>query len=254
MRSKIFIATPMYGGKASALYVHSLLMLQNLCVDQNVDLTWRFLTTESLITRGRNCLVNDFLQSDCQHFMSIDADIGFAAGDVLDLVNSGLDIVCGLYPMKFIDWSRVQERILSGSDVSTVFQDCSPAVCNWLADTAGPGEHENLVEIQEAGTGFMCVKRSVFEIMQPHVPWYRGNRPEELNTKIYEFFATSIDPQSEVLLSEDYHFCHLWRKLGGKVHAKLDINLTHIGDFAYQNQTKYLQPWAAMSRANKEQS
>ena len=47
-----------------------------------------------------------------------------------------------------------------------------------------------------------------------------------------EFFGLSID-ESGCLLSEDYHFCELWRKHGGKVHANPFIKLQHVGTYIY---------------------
>ena len=34
-------------------------------------------------------------------------------------------------------------------------------------------------------------------------------------------------------LSEDYHFCELWRKHGGKVHANPFIKLQHVGTYIF---------------------
>ena len=56
-----------------------------------------------------------FLQSDCTHFMFIDADIEFDPMDVLSLMflcdeESDKDIVCGVYPKKHVAWDKVQAR------------------------------------------------------------------------------------------------------------------------------------------------
>jgi hypothetical protein len=50
------------------------------------------------------------------------------------------------------------------------------------------------------------------------------------NDRIHEFFATSIEPLGERLLSEDYHFCKIWRDhCGGTVWAAPWAQLAHIG-------------------------
>ena len=90
------------------------------------------------------------------------------------------------------------------------------------------------VEIWNGGTGFMLIKREVFEQLREHVPSYM-NDTHDLggaigNERIYEFFATSIEPIGERLLSEDYHFCREWRdKCGGTVWAAPWAQLGHIG-------------------------
>jgi len=53
-----------------------------------------------------------------------------------------------------------------------------------------------------------------------------------LKPEVKEFFATSID-ESGCLLSEDYHFCELHRKHGGKIHANPFIKLEHVGTYVY---------------------
>ena len=90
------------------------------------------------------------------------------------------------------------------------------------------------VEIWNGGTGFMLIKREVFEQLKDHVPSYindthdlGGNIGKD---RISEFFATSIEPMGERLLSEDYHFCKEWReKCGGTVWAAPWAKLAHIG-------------------------
>jgi hypothetical protein len=88
--------------------------------------------------------------------------------------------------------------------------------------------------IWNGGTGFMLIKREVFEQLRDKVPSYindthdlGGNIGHE---RISEFFATSIEPIGERLLSEDYHFCKIWRELcGGSVWAAPWAQLSHIG-------------------------
>jgi hypothetical protein len=96
-----------------------------------------------------------------------------------------------------------------------------------------------LLEIQNGGTGFMLIKREVFEALADKVPEYNNDMYLAVDTErkpriIKEFFATSIDPESNNrLLSEDYHFCKLARKHGFKVHAAPWVQLTHTGTYIF---------------------
>lgn len=56
---------------------------------------------------------------------------------------------------------------------------------------------------------------------------------EFLHPLTREFFATSIDERTNVLLSEDYHFCEKWRELGGRIFAIPSIKLEHVGSYVY---------------------
>jgi len=81
----------------------------------------------------------------------------------------------------------------------------------------------------------MLIKREVFEKLADVVPTYTndvrdlsGNvKPESL---IKEYFATSIEPETNRLLSEDYHFCKIARDNFIKVWAApCWAQLSHIG-------------------------
>jgi len=88
------------------------------------------------------------------------------------------------------------------------------------------------------GTGYMLIKREVFEHLADKVPTYTNNvidmssdfKPD----LIREYFATSIDPANNVLLSEDYHFCHLARRHGLKVWAAPWVQLAHLGSYLFE--------------------
>ncbi len=68
-QNKLFVATPMYGGMAHGLYVKSCLDLQATMAKYGIDTKFSFLFNESLITRARNYLVDEFLRSECTHLL-----------------------------------------------------------------------------------------------------------------------------------------------------------------------------------------
>ena len=63
-KKKLFIATPMYGGMNHGLYMKSCLDLQTVMMKYNIEVKFSFLFNESLITRARNYLVDEFLRTD----------------------------------------------------------------------------------------------------------------------------------------------------------------------------------------------
>jgi hypothetical protein len=96
-----------------------------------------------------------------------------------------------------------------------------------------------LMEITNGGTGFMLIKREVFEALADKVPEYTSDMYLSTDVvrepkMIKEFFATSIDPEANNrLLSEDYHFCKLARKNGFKIHAAPWVQLSHTGTYVF---------------------
>lgn len=231
---KLMIGTPMYGGQCSAHYTFSNLNLVRVAKENDVELNYQFTTTESLITRGRNAIANIFLQSDCSHLLFIDADIGFNPDDVFKLISHKMDLVCAGYPAKLIDWHSVYHAARSGVPPNLLCHYASPYIYN--RDLNGT-HHGDLIDVIEAGTGFMLISRSVFEIMSNHVASYTANQFGTDGSTIKEFFTTSIE--DGFLLSEDYHFCRKWRSLGGKVYVDKSIFLQHVGSNVFESSTHH---------------
>ena len=111
------------------------------------------------------------------------------------------------------------------------------SVFNMIGGNAETDE-QGFFEVRHGGTGFMLIKRGVFDHLKPHVPTYRTNSFIDPETGAYqkplthEFFATSIDA-SGALLSEDYHFCELVRQHGGSIWANPFIKLDHVGTYVF---------------------
>ena len=107
----IFVATPMYGGMCAGPYTQSLMAMPAVLNQHGVSMSCGFLFNESLITRARNALVKNFLATDATHLMFIDADIRFNPYDILHMINSNKDIICGIYPKKEINWTTVKQAM-----------------------------------------------------------------------------------------------------------------------------------------------
>ena len=116
-KHKLFIATPMYGGMAHGLYIKSCLDLQTTFNQYGIETKFSFLFNESLITRARNYLVDEFLRSDYTHMMFIDSDIHFSPKDVIALLALDKDVIGGPYPKKSINWGNVAHAARNHPDL-----------------------------------------------------------------------------------------------------------------------------------------
>lgn len=239
-----FIATPMFGGMCSGFYLQSLLGLQTAIGRKGWETNISFMMNESLITRARNALAHQFLASNCTHLFFIDADIRFDPREAVAMFEADCDIICGVYPKKEINWPSVQAAVQSGVAVDELKHHTGSFVVNLVNYTGEVTVPINQpVEIWNGGTGFMLIKRRVFECMIGVVPVY-ANDVSDLsgNMKqqeiVNEFFATSIEESTRRLLSEDYHFCATWRKMGGKVHAAPWVSLAHVGTYIFDGRLR----------------
>ena len=238
----IFVCTPMYGGQCYGYYAQSVLTLQTTLKDAGISSTFSFMFNESLITRARNALTHGFLKSEATHLLFIDSDIRFNPNDVVKMIEADKEIICGLYPKKEINFSSVKRGIDAGVPMDQLKYYTGAFVVNlvgYQGEVTVPVNEP--VEIWNGGTGFMLIKREVFEKLKDVCPTYNNDVTDlggtiQSQAPIVEYFATSIEPETNRLLSEDYHFCHVARNNGVKVWGAPWVRLAHIGTYTFEGQ------------------
>jgi hypothetical protein len=243
---KIFLATPMYGGVCHGAYTKALADLMILATKHAIDIKLYFMFNESLITRARNYLADEFLRSGYDYLLFIDSDIHFEAQDVLVLShfainNDNMDVICGPYPKKAISWEKIKQAVDRG------FADKNPLLLEEFvgdyvfnpADGITQFKIDEPVEVKEGGTGFMLIKRTAFEAWDKAYP-ERSYKPDHVRTKSFDgsreimaYFDCVIDPESKRYLSEDYMFCQHSRAIGLKVWMLPWIKLKHAGTYIF---------------------
>ena len=219
-------------------YMTSMLNLQRACIEKGVDLVVKLLGHDSLIPRARNILVSQFLDDpQATHLLFIDADIGFAPERAFALLEAVYDVAGAVYPMKMLDWSRIAAQAKSNAP------QLKSSALNYVVDFLDPAKPEiqgNFARVRHVGTGFMMIKRAVFERMAAHYPslrfnGYRQNTNRELNSpNTFTFFDTMIDPDDGDYLSEDYAFCRRWVDMGGAIWADASSKLVHVGTVPFE--------------------
>jgi hypothetical protein len=150
--------------------------------------------------------------------MFIDADIGWEPWHLLVMLNAQKDVIGGLYPMKSlpVKW------------------------CVNGFDGAETSEDGTLQEVSKTGTGFMLIKREVFEKLNAHPatkPFINDiGLPPELNPYMKTYFDTAV--RENRYYSEDWTFCENWRDLGGKIWVDKRVLLKHTGTYVFDFQTQ----------------
>ena len=101
--TKLFLATPCYGGMCLEKYMSSVIKLQLLLIKEGIQMYLDTTENESLVHRARNVSVGRSMQkTDCELFMFIDSDVHFDPEPVLRLVRSGHDVSVACYPKKVV--------------------------------------------------------------------------------------------------------------------------------------------------------
>ena len=246
--TKIFIGTPCYGGMIAADYFKSCMRLVALAATKKIELQFATIGNESLITRARNTLVQLFMDGDYTHLLFIDADLAFDPQAVIRMLDFDKEVVSGVYPRKTIDWRKVKKKIKDNPDISE--DELLATSLQYNLNVKNPEYIEakkGFIEVLDAATGFMLIKRSVFEKMAKEytdlkfVPDQHLNQPHEKefdfhNTSNwnYTFFDTMVEPKTKRYLSEDYAFCRLWQNIGGEIYADILSGMTHYGNYSFR--------------------
>ena len=233
-------ATPCYGGNVTTVFLRSWTRLALHMFRENMTFDIMTEEGESLITRARNKMVARFLQwTDFTHLFWIDADIGFEPEAVFRLLRADHDVVAGIYPLKREQWpvggvpagtTRAGLDIIAARHPVNTGSEAESAVLKIDAD--------GFMELGQAPTGFLCIRREVLERMMAACPELKlsmdGPPGNPLDPTYFAFFDTMIHPARRTFLSEDYAFCERWRAIGGKVHVDTRSDLVHPGFRAYR--------------------
>ncbi len=246
-KNKVFVATPMYGGMAHGLYIKSSLDLQNAMSKYGIETKFSFLFNESLITRARNYLVDEFLRTDYTHMLFIDSDIHYSSQDILALLALDKDVIGAPYPKKAINWNNVIHAARNHPDLDPKELEnlVGEYVFNVVKGTKSFSVTDPL-EVMEIGTGYMMIKREVFDKMKDAYPMihYKPDHVGQANFDgsryIHAYFDTVIDHKDSITgggsdryLSEDYMFCQMWRKIGGQIWLCPWMKTQHVGTYAF---------------------
>ena len=231
--TRVHICMPCYGGMLTESCFMSYIKWSNACRQLGIDWTMETMTNESLISRARNTLTAKFLNNkDSTHLMFVDTDIGWEPWHLLVMLNRDVDVIGGLYPMK----SLPVKWCVNGFDGAE----------------QGP---DGLQEVSKTGTGFMLIKRHVFEKLDAHPATKPFNNdiglPAELNPYMKTYFDTAV--RENRYYSEDWTFCENWRDIGGQVFVDKRVLLKHTGTyvFDYQTQDKLYQDLHQIALSNQ---
>lgn len=242
-KRKLFIATPMYGGQCAGLYMKSCLDMQAMFGAHGVETRFSFLFNESLITRARNYLVDEFLyrSPDFTHLLFLDSDIHFNPQDIMALLAMDREVIGAPYPKKSINWGNVKKAIIKNPAVES--GDLENLVGDYVFNpVVGTKQFQvtEPLEVMEIGTGYMMIKR---EVLMKFIEAYGEKikyKPDHIGQKhfdgsryIHAIFDTVIDPVSHRYLSEDYMFCQWCRAIGIKVWLCPWMRTQHVGTYPF---------------------
>jgi hypothetical protein len=244
----VFIGTPAYGGNCNINYVNSLLSLINTCHDIGVVYTIAFTQNESLVTRARNQLTDNFLKSEATDLVWIDADIGFDARDIITIMMYDEGVIGLPCSRKNLRVDRVVQAVKKNTEKVYSIEELEELMGEFVlnfADDKIPTSFNlgGLLETKHVGTGLMRIKRETLETIKEKIPnrWIRPMTGEAGSDgeSMYMFFQAEPDfdaKEGEIpyYVSEDFSFCQLARKAGVGVYLAPWAKTTHTGSYIFR--------------------
>jgi hypothetical protein len=237
-RIHLVVATPCFGGQVSSIYANSIFRLQRAIRSiSNMEFKVLLRDGDALITRARANLVTQFLDDPAAtHFLFVDADIGFEPEQVFRLIESGADVVAGVYPIKRVNWDKAMRMM------ETRRPEIASAALDYVLEVDDP-DHVAVVNgftrVRYAGTGFLMIRRHAFEKMcvaYRSLQFFREHSQDALagSPNRFALFECMIDPASGTYLSEDFAFCRRWTDIGGEIWADIESRLDHVGPAVFR--------------------
>lgn len=233
---KLFFAIPAYDFKVGVKLMGSMVEFARMAPQYGVQFAMSTISGCSVVSRARNLLVDDFLQTDCDTLMFIDADMTFDPNDVIRLLAFS---------------GGPTKNIVGGTGVARKKEKTfhlnldTDKDGNLLMDAMG------LARAKQMGTGFMMVQRKVFETLIERHPEWRFLDVASGRT-IYSLFDFKSTPEGYI--GEDYNFCDRARADGFQVWVDPTIHLGHMGVIEYEGTfgEDYLYPMIEAARTREE--
>lgn len=202
---RIFLAIPSYG-PVHPQFAHALMATDRECADAGISVDMEIIHGHCHVDDCRNLLVRDFLESEADKLVFIDADMSWRPRDLIRLVQYDRDVVAGVYPYKS-DTLDFPCRLLPGEIWS---------------------DKDGLIEVDGVPGGFLCVSRKALDSLEDAAETYLNDPGEMDRRRVPIIFERTLE--KGVRYSGDYSFCRKWRALGGKIYIDPTFRFGHFGD------------------------
>lgn len=199
-KKKVMLATPSYGPTAPS-YTFSIARSREALTNAGINSAYLLLQGMCHVDDARNAIVRHFLASDCTDLLFLDSDVDWEPEGIVHLARRELELVGGVYPYRRDGGDQMPARLMDRS-MSAV---------------------DGLLEVDGLPTGFLKIKRSVFERMIGTVPKYFDKlEPTHL------FFDRPAPGDDMTRWGGDVDFCNRAKKLGFRIFADSEIRLGHV--------------------------
>jgi hypothetical protein len=229
---KLLIATPAFGEVFYTPYVHSMFRLHRALMPKNWTLNFASIAYSDVAEARNFLLTHWFDKTDASHLLFVDADMGFEPELVLDMLALKKSLVGAIYTRRQVDLGRLAKLAAEGEPAQRAIARAHDFIVRPLRGRS-PRRLNGFIEVEGCGAGLLLIQRACVQTMLKEMPELSDagapkNTPlaKNLTRLIRAFDPLTVDGGR---LSEDFSFCHRWRKCGGEIWARADKSVTHVG-------------------------
>ena len=211
---KLFIGLPAYDFKVS---IRLAIALAEFCVkaqQHGIQVQISNVSGCSVVSRVRNILAGQLLESDADYLFMVDSDINFKADDVIRL----------------LAWAQTKP-VVAGIGVARKSEKVFFSMLDQDEENNIQMDKMGLVRAKRVGTGFIMIQRKVFETLRDAHPEWKYH-DQNTDKDLYSFFDFKSTPDGYI--GEDYTFCDRVREHGFTVWIDPTIELGHMGIHEYE--------------------
>ena len=196
----VFIAVPVYND-ISPECAYTLFHIKQALSNSGIESELAIYAGDCHVDDARNRLVRDFLESNCDDLVFIDADIRFEVESLVKLLSYEVDVVGGAYPLKQEE-EAYPVRFMPGEI--------------WSND-------QGLIEVLSLPTGFLRIKRHVLQTLYDLSPKF--NPKSDNRSQLATIFERGL--YDNCRFGGDVHFCKKCRERDIKIYLDPDIWFEH---------------------------
>lgn len=228
---KILIATPTYDGSVRKEYMRSIMAATAWMNDSGIS--WELLVEPAtVLSVMRSVMASKALMDDgFTHLLFVDADMAFTVNAVRKLVEAKKPVVGCAYPYRTIPLDDAVEG--PQTSIRALVSRSVPYAVGFPPELTSLTVTDGMCEVNHIGTGLLLISTEAlaemvrleavepFRVTFPYSQWCK-------HPQYHGFFHhVTLD---DVILGEDYSFCHLWRtQCQGTIFAVVDEEIFHIG-------------------------
>jgi hypothetical protein len=232
--TKLLIATPAYGNMFYTPYVRSIIGLQRRLAQRKWDSLFMTISYADIVNSRNYLLTQWYDKTDATHLLFIDADMGYPAKLIIEMIELGKPVVGVIAPKREIDLNRLAESVRKGENTERAIARAHKYVFRPVKQAGKHTIINGFVEVEGCGAGILliersCVRRILEKMPEVSDPTVQQTFPafKDLDRLIRAFDVISVKGAQ---MSEDYSFCHRWRQqCGGEIWANVRHKITHIG-------------------------